>query len=325
MLLLSFYWKSFSQTLSFGNQKATMQQTDTMLITGNPIIKDKFTADPTALVYDDTVFIYTGHDEAPVGTEKYVMNDWLCFSSGDMVNWTEYPSPLKATDFTWADGKAYASKVIEHNGEFFWYVAVNHDSAAGSAIGVAKSKNPTGLFVDARGTALVTIDMLPKFVDEKANLDPTVIIDENRQAYMFWGHKICYYAKLKNNLIELDGPINILQLPGFEEGANIHKHNGWYYLSYGYQMPEQVAYAMSRSLDGPWEFKGILNEIAGNCETNRAAILDFKEQSYFIYHNGALENGGSHRRSVCIDYLYYNPDGTMKRVIMTSEGVKRVK
>jgi hypothetical protein len=87
-------------------------------------------------------------------------------------------------------------------------------------------------------------------------------------------------------------------------------------------MPEKVAYAISRNIDGPWEFKGILNEIAGNCETNRAAILDFRGQSYFIYHNGTLINGGSHRRSVCIDYLYYNPDGTMKPVIMTSQGVK---
>ena len=302
-----------------------MQQTDTTLIIGNPIIKHKYTADPTALVYGDTVFIYTGHDEAPAGTEEYLMNEWLCFSSSDLVNWIEYPSPLKATDFKWANGKAYASKVIELNGEFFWYVAVNHATAPGAAIGVAKSKNPTGPFVDARGAALITIDMLPKFVDEKANLDPTVIIDDNGEAYMFWGNKTCYYVKLKKNLIELDGPIKTLQLPGFEEGANIHKRNGWYYLSYGYQMPEKVAYAMSRSIDGPWEFKGILNEIAGNCETNRAAILDFKGKSYFIYHNGALKNGGSHRRSVCIDYLYYNPDATMKRIIMTSEGIRQVK
>jgi hypothetical protein len=86
-------------------------------------------------------------------------------------------------------------------------------------------------------------------------------------------------------------------------------------------MPEKVAYAMSRNINGPWEFKGILNEIAGNCDTKRPVILDFKGKSYFIYHNGALKNGGSHRRSVCIEYLYYNGDGTIKRVVMTSEGV----
>jgi hypothetical protein len=64
-----------------------------------------------------------------------------------------------------------------------------------------------------------------------------------------------------------------------------------------------------------------LNELAGNCETNRPAIIEFKGKDYFFYHNGALKDGGSHRRSVCVDYLHYNPDGTIKRVIMTSEGI----
>lgn len=292
---------------------------------GNPIITHKFTADPTVLVFRDSVYLYTGHDEAPPGTEQYAMNDWLCFSSDDLLHWTEYPSLLKATDFIWSNGNAYASKVIEHQGKFYWYVAVNHATIPGSAIGVAISDSPTGPFTDARGSALVTLDMLPSYRDKKANLDPSVIVDDNGQAYMFWGNSICYFAKLKNNLVELDGPIITLDLPDFEEGAHIHKRNGWHYLSWGYQMPEKVAYAMSKSIHGPWEFKGILNEIAANCETNRPAILDFKGNSYFIYHNGALKNGGSHRRSVCIDYLYYNPDGTMQRVIMTSEGVEKVK
>jgi hypothetical protein len=88
--------------------------------------------------------------------------------------------------------------------------------------------------------------------------------------------------------------------------------------------PEKVAYAMSRNINGPWQFKGILNEIAGNCQTNRPAIIDYNGRSYFIYHNGALKDGGSHRRSVCIDYLYYNADDSMKRVIMTTEGVEPV-
>jgi beta-xylosidase len=291
---------------------------------GNPIIKHKFTADPTALVNNNTLYIYTGHDEAPVGAEAYIMHDWLCFSSTDLLNWTEHPVPLKATDFAWANDKAYASKVIEHKGKFYWYVAVNHATITGSAIGVAEAIHPVGPFRDALGSALVTLDMLPPTSNMKANLDPSVMVDADGQAYIFWGNGQCYYAKLKENLIELDGPVRTLDLPGFEEGAHIHKRNDWYYLSYGYQMPEKVAYAMSRRIDGPWEFKGILNEIAGNCETNRPAIVDFKGKSYFIYHNGALKNGGSHRRSVCIDYLYYHPDGTMKRVVMTSEGVQAV-
>jgi len=288
---------------------------------GNPVIKHKFTADPTVLVYQDRVYLYTGHDEAPVGTEAYVMRDWLCFSSSDLISWQEHPSPLKATDFSWANGKAYASNVVTRNGKFFWYVAVNHATVTGSAIGVAEAKTPEGPFSDSRGSALVTLDMLPPTQNKKANLDPSVLIDDDGRAYIFWGNGQCHYAELKENMIELAGPIRPLDLPGFEEGAHVHKHDGWYYLSYGYQKPEKVAYAMSRNINGPWEFKGILNEIAGNCETNRPAILNYRGKSYFFYHNGALKNGGSHRRSVCIDSLFYNPDGTMKRVIMTSEGV----
>lgn len=291
---------------------------------GNPIIKHKYTADPTAIVYQDKVYLFTGHDEAPPGTEKYVMNDWLCFSSADMVHWEEHAGPLKATDFRWASGDAYASKVIQKNNLFYWYVAVSPASQDGKAIGVAVSSEPIGPYQDARGSALITHQMLPPTDNEKANLDPSILIDDDGRVYIFWGNGICYFAALKENMIELDGPIKIVNLPGFQEGIHIHKRKDWYYLSYGYGMPEKVAYAMSRSIDGPWEFKGILNGLAGNCETNRPCIIHFRDKTYFIYHNGGLKDGGSHRRSVCIEYLYYNEDHTMRRVIMSSEGVREI-
>jgi beta-xylosidase len=287
----------------------------------NPVIQHKFTADPTVIVYDDTVYLYTGRDEAPKCVAAYTMNEWLCFSSRDLVNWKEHLHPLKPTDFPWASGDAYASKVVHANNKFYWYVAVSHATEKGKAIGVAESDKPMGPFRDARGTALITHDMLPQPAGEKANLDPTVLIDEDGKGYMFWGNGKCYFATLKENLLELNSRISVIDLPGFAEGAHIHKRNGWYYLSYGYGFPEKVAYAMSRNIYGPWEFKGILNEIAGNCETNRPCIVDFRGRTYFFYHNGGLPEGGSHRRSVCIDRLYYNEDGKMKRVVMTSEGV----
>jgi beta-xylosidase len=287
---------------------------------GNPLVRHKYTADPAAIVHNDTVYLYTGHDEAPPGTENYVMNDWLCFSSPDLKHWIEHEVPLRAKDFAWAKGDAYASQVIYRDGKFFWYVAVTHESIPGKAIGVAVAGSPAGPFWDARGSALITNDMIPAPRGNMNNLDPTVIIDDE-QAYLFWGHSQCYYVKLKTNMTELDGEIQTIELPGFTEGAWIHKHNGWYYLLYGYEFPERVAYAMSRSIHGPWKFKGIVNELAGNCQTNSPAILDFKGRSYFIYHNGALKDGGSHRRSVCMDYLNYNEDGTLKRVVMSSEGV----
>ncbi|WP_066220232.1 glycoside hydrolase family 43 protein [Formosa haliotis] len=295
------------------------------VVENNPIIKDKFTADPAALVHDNTVYLYAGHDEAPHDFHFYKMNEWLVYSSKDMKTWQEHPVPLKPTDFKWSKGEAWAAQVIERNGKFYWYVTVEHNDAhPGKAIGVAVSDTPIGPFKDALGKAIVTNDMTTKYTDIRwDDIDPTVYVDDNGQAYLYWGNTVCYYAKLKENMIELDGPIRTVDLPNFTEAPWIHKKGDWYYLSYAYQFPEKIAYAMSKSITGPWEFKGILNELAGNSNTNHQSIIEFKGQDYFIYHTGGIQpNGGSFRRSVCIDRLYYNEDGTMKRVIMTSEGIQ---
>lgn len=290
---------------------------------GNPIIHDKYTADPAALVQGNTVYLYTGHDEAPAPQERYVMHEWLCYSSPDMVHWTEHPSPLKVSDFTWAKDDAWASQVIARNGKYYWYVAVEHGTIHGKAIGVAVADSPLGPFKDARGSALITNDMTTESKISWDDIDPTVIIDKQGQAYLFWGNTTCHYAKLKPTMTELDGPIQLVTgLPRFTEAPWVHERNGWYYLSYATEFPEKIAYAMSRSLDGPWEYKGLLNELAGNSNTNHQAIIEFKGKWYFVYHNGGANTaGGSFRRSVCIDYLNYNKDGTLQRVRMTSEGV----
>lgn len=299
-------------------------QNQSSLKMNNPIITDKYTADPAALVYKDKVFLYTGHDVPEKGVQSYKMNEWLVYSSSDMVNWEEHPVPLKPADFAWAKGDAWAGQVIERNGKFYWYVTVSHGTIPGKAIGIAVADSPTGPFKDALGKALITNDMTTKTKISWDDIDPTVIVDDDGQAYLFWGNTVCNYVKLKENMIEMDGPMQTIDLPNFTEAPWIHKRKDWYYLSYAYQFPEKIAYAMSKSINGPWEYKGILNEVAGNSNTNHQAIIDFKGKSYFIYHNGSIPTqGGSFRRSVCVDRLYYNPDGTMKRVVMTSEGIQK--
>lgn len=289
---------------------------------GNPIITDKYTADPAALVYGDSVYLYAGHDVAPRNKHTYEMHEWLCYSSSDLITWKEHPSPLNVKAFSWSKGDAWASQVIERNGKFFWYVATEHASVHGKAIGIAVADNPRGPFKDARGTALITNDMTKATDISWDDIDPSVFIDDDGQAYLFWGNTRCYYAKLKADMINLDGPIHTVDVPDFTEAPWLHKRKDWYYLSYATGFPEKIVYAMSKNVNGPWTFKGILNEIAGNSNTNHQSIIDFKGKSYFIYHNGAINtDGGSYRRSVCIDRLYYNKDGSMKRIIMTSEGV----
>ncbi|MGX5687627.1 glycoside hydrolase family 43 protein [Arcticibacter tournemirensis] len=293
---------------------------------GNPVVAHKYTADPAVLVYKDKLYLYAGHDECPPRENRYVMKEWLVFSTEDLVHWTEHPVPLNTSAFAWAKGDAWASQVIERKGKFYWYVAVEHKDIHGKSIGVAVSDNPAGPFKDARGSALITNNMTTQFTKISwDDIDPTVIIDDKGQAYLFWGNTQCYYVKLKENMTEMEGPIiPVTNLPHFTEAPWIHKYKDWYYLSYAVGFPEKIAYSMSRSITGPWEYKGILNEIAGNSNTNHHAIVQFRDNWYFVYHNGGINTeGGSYRRSVCIDKLFYNKDGTIKRIQMTSEGAGR--
>lgn len=309
-------------SLACNAQKKAVAAKETVL--NNPIIKDTYMGDPAALVYKDSVYLYAGHDEAPNDFNFYKMNEWLVYSSADMVHWKAHKVPLKVSEFSWASGDAWASQVIERNGKFYWYVCAEHKTIKGKAIGVAVSDSPLGPFKDALGHALITNDMTTQTQITWDDIDPTIYIDDKGQAYLYWGNTVCHFVKLKKNMTETEGDIKTVDLPHFTEAPWIHKRNGWYYLSYAYEFPEKIAYAMSRSIEGPWEYKGILNELAGNSNTNHQSIIEFKGQWYFIYHNGAIQpNGGSFRRSVCIDRLYYNPDGTMKRVIMTSEGIQK--
>ena len=292
----------------------------------NPAITDAFTADPAALVYKDTVYLYVGQDEAAEKQNTYVMHRWLCYSSTDMVHWTPHGSPLAPKDFAWAKDAAWASQVIEREGKFYWYAPVSHETIHGMAIGVAVSDSPTGPFHDARGSALITNDMTTATKISWDDIDPTVFIDDDNQAWLFWGNTKCYYAKLKANMTELDGPIQILtpDLPNYTEAPWLHKHGNLYYLSYASGFPERISYATAPKITGPWTPRGVIAEVAGNSNTIHQAIIDFKGHSYFIYHNGATQTpriGSSYRRSVCIDYLYYNPDGTIKRVVQTTEGI----
>ncbi|MBD3586916.1 family 43 glycosylhydrolase [Salinimonas sp. HHU 13199] len=294
----------------------------------NPIVTEVFTADPAALVHDDTVYLYTGHDEAPNNDVFFEMHDWLAFSSKDMVSWTAHGPIMKATDFKWAKGDAWASHMIEKDGKFYFFTTVRHnEEKPGFAIGVAVSDSPTGPFKDAIGHALVTNDMTTQTPNDWDDIDPAIFTEDNGDTYMFFGNLVPKYVKLTDSLTELDGEIKVIDVPNFTEAAWVHKKGENYYLSYACEFPEKICYAMSKSIHGPWEYKGILNEVAGNSETNHQSIIDYKGKDYFIYHTGALPpkgdqpSGGRFRRSVAVDPLIYNDDGTLKRVVMSTEGI----
>lgn len=294
----------------------------------NPIITNLFTADPAAMVYNDTVYLYTGHDEAKDG-EMFTMKDWVCFSSKDMNTWTEHGPIMRVTDFKWATRDAWASQCIERNGKFYFYAAVRSGNPhPGMAIGVAVSDRPTGPFVDARGSALVTDDMTPS-PNGWDDIDPTVFIDDDGTAWLCWGNPNCYLAKLKPNMVELDGAIQKINVPNYTEGPWLYKRRKLYYLVYAafahQGMSEKICYATATNITGRWTYRGILTDQAKNSYTIHPAVLEFHGQSYFFYHNATLtlngQKGALGRRSVCVEYLYYNPDGTIQPIQQTVEGV----
>ena len=302
----------------------------TFVSEGNPIITDNFTADPAPLVHEGTLYLYVGHDEyyegqdSASGGKEFNITEWLCYSTDDMKTWTDHGSVLKPTDFKWAVGEAWASQVVEKDGKFYYYTTVQAgEPFTGKAVGVAVSDSPTGPFVDAIGAPLVHDKMTDNGVRGWWNdIDPTVLIDGD-EAWLCWGNGTCFMAKLKSNMIELDGEIKVVDVPRFVEGPWLHKHNGIYYLTYAGmgEGRENIAYATAESMEGPWTYQGELTGMAENSFTIHPGIAEFNGQWYLFYHNAVLTidgiQGAIGRRSVCVDKLFYNEDGTMKYVEQT--------
>lgn len=296
----------------------------------NPIIRDHFTADPAPLVVGNTLYLYVGHDEAQ-RDEMFNMKEWLVYSTTDMRHWTPHGPIMNVKDFKWAKKDAWASQAIYKNGKYWFYAAVEHDDAhPGKAIAVAVSDKPTGPFVDAKGSALITNQMTPKGTHSWEDIDPTVMTDDDGTTWIAWGNRQCYIAKLKPNMIEIDGPITEITPPHFEEGPWLHKRGKLYYLTYASldrttQRDEHVSYATALSLKGPWTYRGLLTGSGKYSFTIHPGIADFKGKSYLFLHNATLaigdQSGAIGRRAVTVERLYYNPDGTMKPVIQTQAGV----
>ena len=293
---------------------------------GNPIIRDKHTADPAVLVEGDTLWLFAGHDAA--GTQSgYVMKDWLLYSTTDMKHWTEYPSPLRVDDFKWADShQAYAGHVVARdeivngksvNRKYYWYVSTNW-----CGIGVAVSDKITGPYKDALGKPLLTNKDCFASKHSWACIDPAILIDDDGTPYIIWGNKECYYAKLKDNMTEIDGDIHRIDVPNFTEAPWMHKYNGKYYLTYASEWPEKIAYAVADHIGGPYTPMGIISEIAGNSNTTHPAIIKFRDRWLFFSHNGGLPDGTSYSRSIIAEPMSYDAEGRIRSIPATTEGMQ---
>lgn len=275
-----------------------------------PIIQTKYTADPAPMVYNDTVFLYTTHDEDDA--EGFKMQDWLLYTSTDMVNWTDHGvvASLKSFDWVKRDNGAWAEQVVERNGKFYMYCPIH-----GNGIGVLVSNSPYGPFEDPLGKPLVWQK------EHWDDIDPTVFIDEDGQAYMYWGNPNCYYVKLNEDMISYSGDIvKLKETPEhYQEGPWFYKRNGHYYLAFASTCcPEGIGYAMSDSPTGPWKTKGYIMRPTESTRGNHPGIMDYKGKSYVFGLNYDLlkleTNTHYERRSVSVAEMHYNEDGTIQEV-----------
>ena len=165
----------------------------------NPVVQTKFTADPAPLVHNGVVYLYTSHDEDDATGFK--MRDWMCYTSTDMVNWTDRGKVASLATFPWAvqSNDAWAPQVVERDGKFYLYVPISVPGWPKNVIAVAVADNPLGPFTDALGRPLV----------DKAvgYIDPTVFVDSDGQAYLYWGNPNLWYVKLNKDMISSSGDI----------------------------------------------------------------------------------------------------------------------
>lgn len=291
----------------------------------NPIINHLYTADPSARVIGDTLWLYPSHDKDDA--LSFSMEDYHAFSTTDMRNWKDHGvifNPITQT--VWAKEAAWAPDCIERNGKYYLYYPTDKKH-----IGVAVADNPSGPFHDPLGHPLISIDS-PGVVCDRDFIDPCVFIDDDGQAYLFMGQNTVCAVKLNDDMISYDGEVHIVEgVKDFFEAVWVHKRNGIYYMSYsdgpfrGHE--PRIAYCTAKSPLGPYEYKGVILGPV-NSGTNHHSIVNYKGQDWLFYHTADISrqlHPGFHcgvRRSVCCDSLYYNADGTIRPVIPTTDASK---
>lgn len=296
------------------------------LLAQNPFITDQFTADPSARVFNGKVYVYPSHDilanENRGRIGWFCMEDYHVFSSPDLVNWTDHGVIVSQETVDWVNPESYsmwAPDCIERNGRYYFYFPSQRKEDGrrkGFGIGVAVADHPEGPFVP-ESTPIEGVN----------GIDPNPFIDKDGQAYLYWSMGNLFVAKLKENMLALDGePAVVKEMPekGLKEGPYLFERNGIYYMTYPHveNNIERIEYATGDNPMGPFNFTGvIIDESPLGCWTNHQSIIEYKDQWYIFYHQNDFSPGFDKSRSIRVDSLFFNDDGTIRKVIPTERGV----
>jgi hypothetical protein len=291
----------------------------------NPIIMNQFTADPSARVFEGKVYLYPSHDilagEGRGRPGWFCMEDYHVFSSENLIDWTDHGVIVGQEKVPWVNAKFYsmwAPDCIYRNGKYYFYFPAPANDATygrGFSIGVAVSDKPYGPFTPQ-----------PEPVKGVHGIDPNPFMDKDGQAYLFWAARNIYVAKLKENMLELETEPKVVEgLPdkGLKEGPYVFERNNKYYLAYPHvqDTTERLEYAIGESPMGPFKVGGVLMDETHDCWTNQQSIVEYKNQWYLFYHHNDLSPHFDKNRSVRVDSLFFNKDGTIQKVIPTLRGV----
>ncbi len=295
----------------------------------NPIIRDQFSADPSGRVFNGKVYVFPSHDIiAPEGKNLrpnwFCMEDYHVFSSENLTDWTDHGIVVSQYNVPWVDSTSFsmwAPDCIERNGKYYFYFPANKKPEGtsrrrGFGIGVAIADKPEGPYTP-QTEPIAGIN----------GIDPNVFIDKDGQAYIYWSLGNIFVAKLKENMLELDSePQVIADLPqkGLKEGPYLFERNGIYYMTFPHveNKTERLEYAMGDNPMGPFKMTGvIMDESPMNCWTNHHSFIEYNGQWYLFYHQNAYSPKFDKNRSICMDSLFFNTDGTIKKVIPTNRGV----
>lgn len=291
----------------------------------NPFIMDQFTADPSARVFEGRVYVYPSHDilaeEGKGRVGWFCMEDYHAFSSDNLTDWTDHGVIVSQEKVPWVNSKSYAlwapDCIYRNDKYYFYFPAPAKDTTLGRgfSIGVAVSDNPYGPFSPQ-----------PEPIKGVRGIDPNPFIDKDGQAYLYWSARKIFVAKLKENMLELASePMVIPNLPdkGLKEGPYMFERNGIYYLTYPHveDSTERLEYAVGDNPMGPFKVKGVIMDEKRGCWTNHQSIIEFNNHWYLFYHHNDLSPSFDKNRSTRIDSLFFNDDGTIKKVIPTLRGV----
>ncbi|CAH8282149.1 carbohydrate binding protein with CBM6 domain [Mariniflexile fucanivorans] len=286
----------------------------------NPILRESdpdfiYVCDPSAQVFNGKVYVYGSHDQ-PDAVDYESMKDYAILESSDLKTWINHGvalDPQLDKGFEYAQSNMNAPDAAYKDGWYYWYFPsdITH-------VGVAKSRTPIGPWESAVTNEITTI------------FDPTVFVDDDGQAYIYgndhWvdiGEEGSHImgAKLKDNMIELDGPWIRLSKENVNEAVHIFKRNGIYYFSA--RVGAITKYWMA---DSPLpQYATLKGELAPNSpeSPNHTSAIEFNNQWYLFYHRGDVNHGDRHRRSVCFDKMTFRKDGTIEPIVYTlDEGVE---